>query len=685
MTRYRFFATSILLGLALAVPRSLPAAEPSDVQALLEHEIVGSQLPWAEVQQYCHARVPPMPEVKSVAEWEKIANRLRSDVLEKIVYRGEATKWRDAETQVEWLDTIEGGPGYRIKKLRYEALPGLWIPALLYEPEELSGKVPAVLNVNGHTALGKQYPPKQIRCINQAKRGMLALNLEWLGMGQLKSPGFTHYRMNQIDLCGTSGLAPFYLAMKRGLDVLLSLENADPDRVAVTGLSGGGWQTIIISSLDTRVKLTDPVAGYSSFRTRAYHTKDLGDSEQTPNDLATVCDYTHLTAMMAPRPTLLTYNLHDSCCFEGEYALQPLLDAAQPIFRLYGREDALRSHVNDDPPGKHNYEVDNRQQLYRMLGDFFYPGDEPFDATEIPSDDEVKSKEELHVELPEKNEDFNTLALRLAKDLPRGPALPGEKGAAEKWQASRRAKLSELVRAKPYEVHAIKFGEEEKSGVKATYWKLQMGSAWTVPAVELVKGDPQKTAILVADEGRASAAADAARLLDSGHRVVALDPFYFGESKIAQRDFLYALLVAGVGDRPLGLQASQVAAVAHWSVAEHKRPVTLVACGPRSGTFALVAAALEPNVIGAVELHNPLGSLKEVIEQSWAANEKPELFCFGLLEAFDVKHVAAMVAPRPLVLVDAGERAKAELGDLDAWCRMLDGRLEFTSSGGNGD
>ena len=149
-------------------------------------------------------------------------------MLERIVYRGEAARWRDAETKVEWLDTIEGGPGYRIRKLRYEALPGLWIPALLYEPENLTGKVPAVLNVNGHTPLGKQYPPKQIRCINQAKRGMLALNVEWVGMGQLAGPGFDHYHMNQLDLCGTSGLAPFYLNMKRGLDVLLEPRTRRP-------------------------------------------------------------------------------------------------------------------------------------------------------------------------------------------------------------------------------------------------------------------------------------------------------------------------------------------------------------------------------------------------------------------------------------------------------------------------
>ena len=87
--------------------------------------------------------------------------------------------------------------------------------------------------------------------------------------------------------------------MKRGLDVLLALEHADPSRVAVSGLSGGGWQTIFISSLDTRVTLSNPVAGYSSFRTRARHGMDLGDSEQTPVDLAGVADYDVLTMLRA--------------------------------------------------------------------------------------------------------------------------------------------------------------------------------------------------------------------------------------------------------------------------------------------------------------------------------------------------------------------------------------------------
>jgi dienelactone hydrolase len=673
----------VLVGLIALSFSSAVAGEPSQPSAktgpqelilkgLLGREIVGGALPLAEVESYCEARVPPMPKVRSVAEWESQAAAMRAGMFQRVVFCGEAAKWRDAAAKVEWLDTIPGGPGYRIKRLRYEALPGLWIPALLYEPEKLAGKVPVILNVNGHVGgPGKAYVPKQLRCINQAKRGMLALNVEWIGMGQLGTEGFYHYRSNQLDLCGTSGVAPHYLGMSRAIDILLSLPHADPSRVAVTGLSGGGWQTIFIGGLDTRVTLANPVAGYSSYRTRARFLSDLGDSEQSPNDMATVADYCHLTAMRAPNPTLLTNNSKDDCCFASGHALPPLVEAAKPIYKLYGREDALRTHVND-VPGTHNYEIDNRQAFYRMLGDFFCPGSKEFNPKEIASDAEVKTAKQLEVPLPAKNEDFHTLALALSRGLPREPELPKDKGAALEWQKARRARLGEVVRAKHYEVKAIRFAAEEKDGIKATFWKLQMGAAWTVPAVELVKGSPKQTALVVADAGRASATGEVQRLLAAGYRVVALDPFYFGESRISARDCLFALLVAVVGDRPLGLQASQVAAAARWSSAEHKTgPVQLVAVGPRSSTFALVAAALEEKAIGSVELHSPMTSLKEIVEQNATVEQKPELFCFGLLEAMDVKQIAALVAPRPVRFLKAADRGKADLAGLNDLYRVL--------------
>jgi hypothetical protein len=587
-----------------------------------------------------------MPVLTTAEDWRQEAERIRREVLQKVVLVGEAGRWREARTRVEWLETIAGGEGYRIKKLRYEALPGLWIPALLYEPVELPAKTPVVMNVNGHDGKGKAADYKQIRCINQAKRGMLALNVEWLGMGQLRGEGYGHYRMNQLDLCGASGLAPFYLAMERGLDVLLSHPHADPERVAVAGLSGGGWQTIVISSLDPRVTLANPVAGYSSYRTRARFQQDLGDSEQTPTDLATVADYTHLTALLAPRPALLTYNAKDNCCFASDHALPPLLEAAEPVYRLFGKPNALRTHVNEDP-GTHNFERDNREALYRMFKDFFYAGDENFSAEEIESSKELKTADELHVELPRENADFHTLAMDLMAGLPRSDPAPDHAEARREWQQKRIEELRAVVRARRFDLSAQEVGRERQGDVEAVYWRLRIGDAWTIPAVEIIPAEPESTAVVVADDGRTQAAAKIAALLTARRRVVAIDPFYLGESKIAQRDFLYALLVAAVGDRPLGIQAGQIAAVVRWLDEERGfGPSQVIAVGPRTSLMVLIAAALEETSVAGAELHGSLKSLKEVIEQNRGVNEAPDLFCFGLLEKFDIPDLAALAAPR---------------------------------------
>ena len=606
------------------------AAEPaSAVERALAQEIIGPALSLEEVRVFNETRVPDMPRVSTAAEWQAKDSEYRRNILDKVVFRGEAAKWRDTPLRVEWSDTIEGLPGYRIRKLRFEAVPGWWIPALLYEPTKLSGKRPVVLNVNGHDGKGKAADYKQLRCINQAKRGMIALNVEWIGMGQFASR-MSHYQMNQMDLCGTAGIAPFFLNMSKGLDVLLSHPNADPKRVAVAGLSGGGWQTIFISSLDERVTLANPVAGYSSFKTRARHGMDLGDSEQTPNDLALYADYTHLTALLANRAALLTYNAKDNCCFTAGHALPPLLAAAQPIFRLLGRGEFLRSHINHDP-GSHNFELDNRQQLYRFIGDVFYQGQE-YDWQEIPSADEVKTYDELLVDLPEENGGFNSIALGLMETLPKP------------FEGDKRRRLLEVVSAKNYTAKAKRVRGEGAM----VHFQFQVGDDWTLPGTVFTPDAPMATTLLIADAGRKAQAERVESLLAKGRRVVAFDPFFFGESKIKSRDFLHVILMHAAGERALGVQASQISAVAEWAKKQYKQPVELMSAGPRLSVAARLAA-VQSNAISALKLHDPMKSLKEVIRENKGANHMPEMMCFGLLESFDLPQIEALIAPRPLV------------------------------------
>ena len=479
----------------------------NELSALLAHAVLDEGQSLAEVQKFCDRRIAAMPKNLTWSAWQHEAERIQRTVLDNVVFRGVPPAWRDASRRIEWLDTIPGGPGYRIKKLRYEALPGLWIPALLYEPEKLEGRVPVVLNVNGHDSKGKQAPYKQIRCINLAKRGMLALNVEWLGMGQLQGDGFSHDRMNQLDLCGTSGLAVFYLAMERALDLLVDHPHADVERVAMAGLSGGGWQTILFSSLDRRVTLANPVAGYSSFKTRVQYFSDLGDSEQTPTDLAMLADYTHLTAMRAPRPTLLTYNAKDECCFAAAHALPPLLDAATPIFELAGAGERLRSHVNDDP-GTHNFERENREQFYKMIGDHFYAGDASYDAKEIESESEVKSAEELNVPLPEDNLDFHKLAVQLMAELPAHKRQQSSSVAAR----SARAKAHGRERGEHRAARELRAdrrdGRRERRRAKRKQGSGESSSATTgrFPSWNCTAERRQGTSCVVADGGRTAAA-----------------------------------------------------------------------------------------------------------------------------------------------------------------------------------
>lgn len=644
----------------LAVPACLSAlillfpvraAEPT-LADVLAKPILEEGTPQKDVEAFCASRVLPLVAPATAEEWEKMASKLRKETLDRVVFRGEAARWKELPLKVDWLEEIEGGPGYRIKKLRFEVLPGLWIPALLYVPEKLEGKQPVFMNVNGHDGAGKAAPYKQLRCINLAKRGITVLNLEWFGMGQLRSGGFSHARMNQLDLCGTSGLAPFYLAMSRGLDVLLAQPNVDPARVGVSGLSGGGWQTIIISSLDTRVTLCNPVAGYSSFKTRVDNHSDLGDSEQTPVDLGATADYAHLTAMLAPRVALLTYNQADNCCFAAPHALPPLIDAARPIYKLLGKEANLHDHVNYEP-GTHNYEQDNREALYRVVGQHFYPEVKEFNAKEIDSASEVKNPEELNVDLPPDNLDFHEVALRLMSGLPKQVPPPQAEETRAKWQPEARKQLAAIVKYHVWDAKATDAGAEEIAGAQVKRWKLRIENEWTLPAVELTKGEAKGTTLILADGGRGAAASQIEKLLADGQRVVVIDPFYLGENKLKTRDYLWGLFVSTVGERPLGVQASQVAAASRWLKAERGSAVRVVASGPRTSLISLTAAALEPEAIAGIELHEAMSSLKEIIQSDKVVNDAPEYFCFGLLEQFDLPHLAALVAPREVKVAGA--------------------------------
>lgn len=613
----------------------------------LEQPILASHQTVQDLTAYLLARVPPFT-LPNPTTWETESERLRQEILERVVFRGVPESWRTGPVNLVWGDVIEADAAYRIRKLRYEALPGFWIPAALYEPTVLAAKAPIVLNVNGHVGPpGKAIDYKQIRCANLARRGMIALNPEWLYFGELQGEGYHHNRAAYLDLCGVAGVSVFFLAMQRGLDVLLGHPNGDPDRLAVTGLSGGGWQTIILSSLDSRVKLAAPNAGYIGLDVRIKNQEDIGDIEQNPTDLVSIADYPMLTALLAPRPALLLYNHKDDCCFQTHRAKPSVYDPVRPLFEALGRGDSFEFHDNLEP-GTHNYDMDNRQQFYKFINRHFLPPDQRIDA-EITSSKDVRTEAELTAGLPDGNASFFTLSADLSAALPRSSWPYGPPTTVRDWQADGKSRLRDVLRYRTLSVSETQSSDEARlEGVTVTRSVLKVGQSWHIPIVTLSgAGTGKGVSVIVADGGRGVTAALIDARLSQGRRVVVADLLFQGEGAAAPTpDYQWAMMASASGDRTLGIQTAQLAAVAAW--AGNGTSVEIIGIGSVSAVIALAAANLTNATVAKVTLQDSLSSLKQLFTDQVLYEKAPSLFCFGLLEAFDIREMIGLLAPTPV-------------------------------------
>ncbi|MGC2402856.1 MAG: hypothetical protein WA510_23905 [Acidobacteriaceae bacterium] len=614
-----------------------------------------------ELSHFMLKSVPPLVLPSTGEEWDKQAAQIRARELSTL-FHGWLQEWIDSPPKFEKVSVIER-PGYRIVKLRFEIVPGFYSAALLYEPEHMSGKLPAVLNVNGHGPGGKAVEHKQKRCINQARRGILALNLEWFAFGELDAPGNSHANLRLLDLAGVNGLGLFYLEMRRGLDYLYDDPNVDRSRIGVTGLSGGGWQTIMLSALDTRVGPAVPVAGFSSMTTSIEHPGYTGDDpEQNSPDMRQGVDYAQLVAMRAPRPTLLIYNDMDDCCFRAGVVKQGVYDDIKPFFGLYGKPGNLQWYDNQDP-GTHNYQIDSREASYRFWDSVFHLNASA--KEDADTDTEVQSSSDLMVGLPKDNLTILGLARSFAKSIHHD--APQQPSAA--WAQSQRDHLREVVRYNPVSVsHAWLMNATHESEVESHAYRFEFSNGLSATGVlfrSLNAPETAGTTVLVSDMGMVSTVSEVGNDLSRGQKVLVLDPLFFGENVPGSPDEevpAYAQMLSSLGQRPVGLEAAQVTAVIRWlgENLDHGSPtphsgganppqatpsVRMVTTGPRSETVALVAAALEPDLFGQVELQQSIPSLSDVFEHPSAYSKAPEVMCFNLYHEFDFNTLALIASP----------------------------------------
>jgi dienelactone hydrolase len=636
-------AACFILLCALAVPPLAAQTSAQEIQPILAEPVLVPEVAVFQLRDYIVRRVAGPPPVPSGPDqWTTQAGQLRERLKRDVVYRGWPEQWVNSLPRFEEAGVVNGD-GYRIRKFRYEIVPGFQGMALLYEPAQLNGKVPAILNVNGHVgAPGKSVEYKQKRCITFAKSGIVALNLEWLAYGELGQEGNGHMFGAHLDLLGVNELGIFYLAMRRGLDYLEQHPNVDPERLAMTGLSGGGWQTIILSSLDERVKVSVPVAGFSSIISRAEDSRygDIGDIEQSAADLFDGGDYSNLVALRAPRPTLLVYNAEDDCCFRAGQVKPLIYDPGQAFFALFGKDDDFQWYENRDP-GTHNYLIDNRRQANRFLSKHL--GLPIIDeGPEVWS--EVKSYDDLVVGGPEDNLTILDLARKMAANAKPSP-LPSSPAGKQ----DRRERLKKTIRLRPAELDRVwtvaitkHGGVETRSHLFATKNGLTASGVHAKP-IEASK-DVAAT-IVLDDRGQAESGLVVADRLNRGEQVLALDPSFIGASW-PQPAALLLQMVSTQGDRPLGIEVAQLLSIAEWFQQQGAgAPPRIETHGIRSRVIALTAAAIQPNAFSEIVVRGGMESFDHLLEKPVTFSEAPDLFCFGLYSETSIEHLTALASP----------------------------------------
>jgi hypothetical protein len=442
--------------------------------------------------------------------------------------------------------------------------------------------------------------------------------------------------------------------MRRGLDFLWDHPHVDRTRIAVTGLSGGGWQTIVLSSLDPRVNVSIPVAGYTSLEGRLALAPitEAGDLEQNPADFLVGQDYSTLTAMRAPRPTLLINNAEDTCCFRAPMVKPYIFDAVRPFFRLYEKEDALQFYENIDIAA-HNYGLANRQQAYRFFAKYF---DLPAPEQEIPVGADIKSFSELAVGVPKDNLTILALAREMARQITRAP-VPTDPAGKSAWANSEREQLKGVVRYNPITVRqAWAVANTRHNGVESLSFRFLLSNglsatgAW-LKDVSTPPGAP--LTVLLNDKGKKGAGAEVwdrgpevADAMDRDEQVLVLDLLFTGDAAPQGPSFLFPEMLAATGSRAIGMEAAQLIALTDWARSRWSAPsVRLESTGIRSQVVSLITSALEPRLFSEIAVRGGMRSLSHLLDEPVTYLDAPDLFCLDLYKDFDLDRLILVAEP----------------------------------------
>lgn len=278
--------------------------------------------------------------------------------------------------------------GFHIEKLIFESLPGVYVTALLYVPDESSkdqegvqkSRRPAILVPAGHSENGKAH--YQSLCQRLVQRGYVVISWDPVGQGERSQfwdakAGKSRYNRicaehavmgNLAYLAGTNLARWEIWDGLRAFDYLLTRPEVDPGRINITGTSGGGFQAIHIAALEPRIKVAAPSCYITALPMRV-HNRIFQDPDSDPEQdlygmISKGVDNAGLLLLMYPRPVFVAAATLDYFPVEGARK------SFREVSRLYRRFNHADRIAMAESYNGHQYSDENQEAAFEFLDHF---------------------------------------------------------------------------------------------------------------------------------------------------------------------------------------------------------------------------------------------------------------------------------------------------------------------------
>jgi cephalosporin-C deacetylase-like acetyl esterase len=556
--------------------------------------------------------------------------------------------------------------GYRVEKLRFQSRPDVWVTANAYVPEKTTRKVPAVLCVHGHWAGARRDPVVQARCLGLVKLGFFVLVVDAFGSGErYTKPGLGTYHGalygSPLWPAGLTLLGCQVYDNRRAVDYLLTRPEVDGDRLGVTGASGGGNQTMYAGALDDRFAAVVPVCSVGTYQ--AYLQAACCVCEVLPGALR-FAEEGDVLALVAPRALLVINATKDAFQFSVAEA-EKSLARAKPVFELLEAPQKLKHATFESP---HAYNQPMREAMYGWMA-LWLKGEGSGKPVPEPKHTVEKAEDLAVFPDDERPRGFlypPSLAAREAgRLLAKFAGLKADH--PEDWESTAVYMKGQLRKQvfgdfPPAPKPAAKKGKAEQAGDATTLpLVMEPEPEMPLPVLHRFKTDAVNklpSCVLLHLDGKAAALKHpvAAGLVAAGWAVSAPALRATGETKAAgdavrtAPDHNSAEHALWVGRPLLGQWVFDVQCLLDWLAIQpglDKERFAVAGVG-QAGLVAVCAAALLDDRVSAAAVVDAPASY--VTEQAYPDGTHMGLLAPGLLRVGDVPQLAALAAPRRLVV-----------------------------------